>query len=778
MKRYSSESPSRFLAALEMTVCTVLAVLLVTNVAIAQQPMILGRIIDATSKDAVIGARITFDPEFLSDTLKTQLKSKGAVSKDDGSFMLATPDTGAFVLEIKQPGYEAAYIEFQSRLTHTDTLYAGLDREKNEDVVVTAKASSKTIEDLCCRIEELNAELSNVAPFTPDMQQVMSRYSSCTSAHINCTLDHSSSVRLRGMENPYTLMLLDGVPLFSAITTQYGMQMIPALATDNARIIEGASTSIYGNNAMAGVLSFDLKPPTEEREMFVQSNFMAEGNIGLAHTAYDINASARGSGKKAAAALVLSANSHPLEVGGSGPFGESPGLKRYSGYLQVTPKLNDETKIKLIALGGIDRRDVFVDPSESALEGTQTVRNNVLNLIGKIEQPLSNVSTFLLNAAASTAIHNVQHPSRTTLHEFDAMTPLSFELQSQVGYLQSLFTTGFGDHYLTTSAELRTENVVGDLPARPRSGALFRGLPMIYDFTTASFSAEDQISLADEWTLLAGGRFDHHSNAGIAVSPRASLSYRPAADWRMRFMAGQGIKGQALFNEDHRIMHGVYDYQYNEDFGYEKALSLSYDMTYTYTIGDEIGGQANFNVFYTGVSGRATPQVDSLAKGKMFYVNSAEPARMMGVEFQTRPSFNEYLSGSLAFSVINFTQVSSSGARERVPLSPTINADASLMFQDPATNFAAEVWGSIIGKQRLPENPYGVTSSPILGILNLRAQAVFGMITLHWGILNILDTKQSDTMPVAYASGNSLVTNIGFGPLEGREIFAGMRLTL
>jgi hypothetical protein len=243
-------------------------------------------------------------------------------------------------------------------------------------------------------------------------------------------------------------------------------------------------------------------------------------------------------------------------------------------------------------------------------------------------------------------------------------------------------------------------------------------------------------------------------------------------------MAGQGIKGQALFNEDHRIMHGVYDYQYNNDFKYEKSLSLNYDMSYTYTIGNEIGGQLNVNTFYTNITGKAMPQPDSLAKGKMYFVNNPEPARLMGVEIQTRPSFSEYFSGSLAFSVINLTQVNASGKRERVPLSPTINADASLMFHDHESEFAAEVWGSLIGKQRLPENPYGVETSPIQGIVNIRAQSTFGMFTLHWGILNILDAQQTDTMPLAYGTSNALVTTIGFGPLEGREFFAGVRVTL
>lgn len=752
----------------------VLSIFLLTSVARAQQPTIVGRVIDATSKDGVIAARITFDPEFLNDSLKIALKGKGTKSRDDGSFVLATPDTGAYVLEIKQPGYQAAYVEFQSRYITNDTLYAQLEREQNDDVIVTAKASAKTIEDLCCRVEELNAELTNVAPFTPDMQQVMSRYSTCTSGHVNCTLDHSQTVRLRGMENPYTLMLLDGVPLFSAITTQYGMQMIPALATDNARIIEGASTSIYGNNAMAGVLSFDLKQPTQEREIFLQSNLASSTDHGL-EGAYDLNASYRNANERTGIAAVASYNAHPFEPDANSIFANAPGLDRLSGYLTIYHKIGDDgARLKLTALGARDVRNVVIANTDTAYGANYDLTNGNLNLIGRVELPLGDLTALNLTGALAEANHGmigkVSYLADKPVVGYEEST-----LESKVRYLQALMTTAAGDHFVTSTAEMRFESTTGILPGNPIQG-LFAG--PLYEFYTASASAEDQVSLGETWTALLGARFDHHSTAGNAISPRASVSFKPSADWRFRVMAGQGIKGQALFNEDHRIMHGLFAYQYNDDFKYEKSLSLNYDMSYTYTIGDEIGGQLNVNTFYSNITGKAMPQADSLANGKIFFVNNPNPARLMGVEIQTRPSFSEYFSGSLAFSVVNLTQINADGVRERVPLSPTINADASLMYHDNASEFAAEVWGSIIGKQRLPENPFGVETSPVTALLNLRLQKEIGMLTLHAGMLNILDTKQTDTMPFAYTSGQKVVSTIGFGPLEGREFFAGVRVTL
>ncbi|HET6512866.1 MAG TPA: TonB-dependent receptor, partial [Candidatus Kapabacteria bacterium] len=755
--------------------CAVLLfLLLISGVAHAQQTTnttatIVGRVIDATSKDAVIGARITFDPEFLSIPRRAELKSKGAISRADGTFELAAPDTGSFVLEIRQPGYDNAYVEFPARFIHADTLVAPLDREQHDEVVVEAKASAKTVEDLCCRVEELNAELTRVAAFTPDMQQVMSRYSSCTSYHINCTLDHSQTVRLRGMDNPYTLMLLDGVPLFSAITTQYGMQMIPALATDNARIIEGSSTTVYGNNAIAGVLSFDLKQPTEEREAFVQTNLASSASHGL-EGAYDINASYRNSDERRGVAVVASFNQHPIELGDF--FSEAPGLTRFSGYLTGHDNISSSTKIRLTALGGRDLRKV-----RGGGERNSEVMTETLNLIGRVETALSDVSQLNLTAGWAYAEHRVNDLNAGQHVGFDTstyFTRANFGLDSRVLYGQALFTTGMGDHFITSGLEARSEMVDANATPwfGPTTGALFDVTPPLHDFSTISAFAEDQVSLGDAWTLLVGARADQHSSAGFAVSPRASVAFRSSPELRHRIMVGQGVKGQALFNEDHRIMHGTYSYQYNDDFEYERSTAVSYDFNWTYTLGDEIGGILNFNAFYWNIDGKSMPQADSLAGGKIFFVNSEDPARLMGIEVQTRPSFSEHWSGSLAFSVINLTQVNAQGARERVPLSPTINADASVMYHLDEAGFATELWGSIIGKQRLPENPFGVATSPVLGLLNLRAQKKLGIFTLHAGVQNLLDTEQSDTMPLAYEQNRTYVTNIGFAPMEGREFFA------
>lgn len=742
----------------------VLSVLLCTS-AFAQQARIVGRVIDANQKEPLIGVRVTFDDEFIPDSLKPVLKLKGAISKLTGDFEITDVPAGAHVLRFSQAGYQDAYVEFTAVTAVTDTLYAQMEKQVSaDDVTVTAISTVRTVEDLCCRVEALNAELINVAPFTPTMDQVMRRYSTCTSYHINCTTDHSQTVRLRGLPDTYTLSLIDGAPLISGLSAPYALQMLPALATENVRIIEGASTSVYGNHAIAGVLSFDLKTPVKE-SAFLQTNFTAIPSTeqGYLHP-IDVTGGYETKGEDIGLALVGSYNTHPKEAI-KGTRYWKPGHERYSGFGRVTANVGENSSLDLstLASAGSRKAEIGEISSEGVLdqaamtENSKTLwTNNVLRFrtqIGDLTQAtVTGGHSYFESVIDGGSHHSVQ---------LDGI--------SNVSFAQLLTATGHGMHYVTAGAEYRDERV------RKNAGPMDIG----HRFGIASVFAEDQWSFADQWTLLAGGRFDRHSLAGSAFSPRGAISWRPTSTLRMRVMAGQGIKGEATFNEDHRIVHSIYGFKFNPDFTYEKSLTLNYDMTYSYIISDIIAGEVNFNAYHTTISGRATPQADSLANGMIYFVNNPNPARLMGIEIQTRPTFGEHWSGSLATSLINLTQSNSAGSYERIPLSPTINVDASIMYNLNEEGFAIETWGSMIGKQRLPDNSSGVTSSPMFVLLNLRAQKRFGMFTLHAGATNLLDVHQLNTMPLSFEVRHGTYnTTIGWGPLEGREVFAGVRVDI
>lgn len=103
----------------------------------------------------------------------------------------------------------------------------------------------------------------------------------------------------------------------------------------------------------------------------------------------------------------------------------------------------------------------------------------------------------------------------------------------------------------------------------------------------------------------------------------------------------------------------------------------------------------------------------------------------------------------------------------------------SVMYQDIESGWNAESWASIIGAQKLPAGLYSVSESPAYALVNLRLSKQFGGVQVFAGMLNILDERQDEVTPTAIRQPSGIVRSTDvWGPLEGREVFFGVKLTL
>jgi hypothetical protein len=110
---------------------------------------------------------------------------------------------------------------------------------------------------------------------------------------------------------------------------------------------------------------------------------------------------------------------------------------------------------------------------------------------------------------------------------------------------------------------------------------------------------------------------------------------------------------------------------------------------------------------------------------------------------------------------------------------PAYTVDLSVAYRDDENGWIGETWGSIIGPQKLPFALYKLHRSPAYGLFNLRLSKKFAMVTVHTGVLNLFDQRQSRTTPTAvrYNDGSLDATGV-WGPLEGREFFLGFRVAM
>ncbi len=79
----------------------------------------------------------------------------------------------------------------------------------------------------------------------------------------NGGLGKTSSVFIRGLEARHTLLLVDGVKVYSATVGTPSLDNLPLEAIDRIEIVRGPMSSLYGNGAMGGVIQVFTRRGTQ-----------------------------------------------------------------------------------------------------------------------------------------------------------------------------------------------------------------------------------------------------------------------------------------------------------------------------------------------------------------------------------------------------------------------------------------------------------------------------------------------------------------------------------
>ena len=83
---------------------------------------------------------------------------------------------------------------------------------------------------------------------------------------------YNSSIRIQGLDGKYTQILRDGFPLYTGFSGGLSLMQIAPLDLKQVEVIKGASSTLYGGGAIAGLVNLISKKPEEKREVSVMLN--------------------------------------------------------------------------------------------------------------------------------------------------------------------------------------------------------------------------------------------------------------------------------------------------------------------------------------------------------------------------------------------------------------------------------------------------------------------------------------------------------------------------
>ena len=72
---------------------------------------------------------------------------------------------------------------------------------------------------------------------------------------VNCNVCNTGDIHINGMEGPYTMILIDGMPIVSALSSVYGLMGIPNGMVQRMEVVKGPASTLYGSEAVGGLIT-------------------------------------------------------------------------------------------------------------------------------------------------------------------------------------------------------------------------------------------------------------------------------------------------------------------------------------------------------------------------------------------------------------------------------------------------------------------------------------------------------------------------------------------
>ena len=164
----------------------------------------------------------------------------------------------------------------------TNDLETSMDSIYSSQVVITGSLKELRKEEFAIPIKIYDATYFQRQQIT-NVQDAL-RMVTGIQSNIDGALDGSGDIEINGQEGSYTLVLIDGIPISGGNATVYAISGIPMSIVDRIEVMQGPSSTVYGTDAIAGVINIITISPGKAPRFSIQggTNSYLETNAELA----------------------------------------------------------------------------------------------------------------------------------------------------------------------------------------------------------------------------------------------------------------------------------------------------------------------------------------------------------------------------------------------------------------------------------------------------------------------------------------------------------------
>jgi outer membrane receptor for ferrienterochelin and colicins len=327
-------------------------------------------------------------------------------------------------------------------------------------------------------------------------------------------------LQMQGLDSAYSLILVDGVPLVGRSAGTFDLSRITVGNIARIEIVKGASSALYGSEALAGVINIITKKPTKEG---------TNGAVSYRYGAFktqDLNGTLNFKKKKFYGTAFAN---HFITDGYD--FDTSTRGKTVEGYNNTTvqPKVYYDFNDNLKLTTSVRLFNQKNDYNSTSLEGvfyTGAGEIDEINALVRLDQKWGSRfrTEYELYATNYQTSQYLEDPAGQTYDEgstFYNQWLLRPELRGMLNLGKGLLTSGVGMNYETLN---RTYF---------ESLAVFNSQ---YVYTQYDYSPLDKLN------IIVGARFDNHNQYSSQLSPKLAMRYDLSENLSLKASMGYGYK--------------------------------------------------------------------------------------------------------------------------------------------------------------------------------------------------------------------------------------------
>ena len=347
------------------------------------------------------------------------------------------------------------------------------------------------------------------------------------------------SIYMRGASSGRTLILIDGMPVGdpSMISNEFDLNLVPLYLIERIEILKGAQSTLYGSDAIGGVINIITKNksiPNFSGDFSTGSYGTRKINLQHSNTIGKLNY-AVGFGNEAATGF-----SSATDITGKNNF-DKDGYKNNNWFANINYAINQNWNAKVSTHQTSYNADIdygaFKDDKDEKF-------NNTTKMTGLILKYKKEKSIFQFQYQLSTQDRQYKNDSLDKKYTI-------FEDNQYIG------KSHFADAFYSTPLSKNIQWILGGdfrygsfhqtYVSLSKYGPYNDNFKDTFQYQSALYSSLLINDASNKWLLELGGRMNKHNRYGSNQTFTISPSYKLSSEFRLMASASTGYKAPSLY---------------------------------------------------------------------------------------------------------------------------------------------------------------------------------------------------------------------------------------